>query len=211
MRFRLQSAGVLLFLFIPAVLYLFVAHPEPLVASLVGGVVLMLGHRFLALPYAERVRAAKCIWCNRWLDEGAAAERVTVADGASEVVFAACPGHAAPAHRFFVWVDRRRLPLRLGIALPLLALLVALGLAAAGRTSPLPVATDLFRLVVGITVNAAAWGPFVPAPAGSVPRAAFPLHNFSLLGVRAILWIFRLVGLWWIVSSAWGLLAAPPD
>ena len=28
MRFGLQAAGVLLFLFIPAVLYLFVAHPE---------------------------------------------------------------------------------------------------------------------------------------------------------------------------------------
>ena len=26
----------------------------------------------------------------------------------------------------------------------------------------------------------------------------FPAHNFFLLGVRNLLWIFRLVGLWWI-------------
>ena len=26
----------------------------------------------------------------------------------------------------------------------------------------------------------------------------FPVHNFFLLGVRNLLWIFRLVGIWWI-------------
>ena len=26
----------------------------------------------------------------------------------------------------------------------------------------------------------------------------FPAHNFFLLGVRNLLWIFRLVGIWWI-------------
>jgi hypothetical protein len=31
--------------------------------------------------------------------------------------------------------------------------------------------------------------------------AAFPVHNFYLLGIRAILWIFRLVGAWWIFIS----------
>jgi hypothetical protein len=27
------------------------------------------------------------------------------------------------------------------------------------------------------------------------------VHNFYLLGIRAILWVFRLVGLWWIVAA----------
>lgn len=58
---KLQATGVLLFLFIPVVLFLFVRHPEPVGASLVGGIVLMLGHRFLARPYMERSLAAKCL------------------------------------------------------------------------------------------------------------------------------------------------------
>ena len=65
--FLLQATGVLLFLFIPLVLYLFVRHPEPIAASLAAGVGLMLGHRFLARPYMVRAMPRKCVWCNRVL------------------------------------------------------------------------------------------------------------------------------------------------
>jgi hypothetical protein len=206
---RLQAAGIGLFLFIPVVLVLFVRHPEPIGASLIAGVVLMLGHRFVARPYFERVRGAKCIWCNRWLEgrEGAGEpERLEVEAGGSAVGFVACPGHAEPARRFFAWVDERRLLLRLGIGLPLVALLAALAAAAFGHGERLAEATSWFRLVIGITVNVASMGPFVPPARTGVPRAAFPLHNFSLLGVRAILWIFRLIGIWWIAAGGLELL-----
>jgi hypothetical protein len=33
----------------------------------------------------------------------------------------------------------------------------------------------------------------------------FPAHNLFLLGVRNLLWIFRLVGAWWIVRGALAL------
>jgi hypothetical protein len=203
-----QIAGILLFLFIPLVLYLFVAHPAPVAASAGAGVLLMLGHRFLARPYLERVRLRKCLWCNRWLAPGAEAATVPLRAGGGELVFAACPGHEAPAERFLGWVDRLRLPLRLGIGLPLLGLLAALFVAAAGREAPVGLATDLFRFVVGLTVNVAALGPFAgPARGPGVPphRAAFPPHNFSLLGVRAILWIFRIVGVYWLWTASGSL------
>ena len=29
----------------------------------------------------------------------------------------------------------------------------------------------------------------------------FPLHNLFLLGIRATLWVFRLVGTWWLVAG----------
>jgi hypothetical protein len=202
-----HASGLALFLFIPLVLFLFVAHPEPVAASLAAGVALMLGHRLLARPFMERVRGSRCIWCARVLGPAAAREPVAVSDGSGGVALVACPRHAPPARRLFAWLDRARLPLRLGIALPLLALLAALAAAAAGETAPLPLATDLFRLAIGVTVNVAALGPWLGAPAAAA-RAAFPLHNFTLLGARQLLWVLRLVGVWWIVAGGAGLARA---
>lgn len=193
---RVSLTGLLLFLFIPLVLFLFVRHPEPVAASLGVGAVLMVGHRRLARPYMRRVLPCKCVWCNR----------VPPADGAGTLELVAgretlqarcCPGHRDPAARFFAWLQAWRWPLRLGIFVPLLLLLAALAAAALGRGALLPDATALFKLLIGMTVNLAALGSLfgreVPAPA--VP---FPVHNFFLVGVRNLLWIFRLVGIWWI-------------
>ena len=84
-------------------------------------------------------------------------------------------------------------------------LLAALAATAAGVAVPLAAATDVFTFVVGVTVNLAAWGYLTAAPVRPA-RVAFPVHNFFLLGVRPLLWIFRLVGLWWIWKGAAGLL-----
>lgn len=67
---RLQILGLLLFLFIPLVLFLYVRHPEPVGLSLAAGVILMVGHRRLGRPYMRRALPWKCIWCNRVLPEG---------------------------------------------------------------------------------------------------------------------------------------------
>ena len=64
-RFALYATGVLLFLFIPAVLFLFVRHPAPVGLSLGGGIALIVVDRFLARPYMERVLPVKRPWCSR--------------------------------------------------------------------------------------------------------------------------------------------------
>jgi hypothetical protein len=88
----------------------------------------------------------------------------------------------------------------------LLLLLAALAAAAAGAGQPraLAASTALFQLLVGVTVSVAAWGYLlVRSPAENAPiPVPFPAHNFFLLGVRLLLWIFRLVGAWWIVRGA---------
>jgi hypothetical protein len=204
---RLTVAGVLLFLFIPLVLVLFVRHPAPVALSLVAGVVLMIGHRRLARPYMQRVLPWKCVWCNRVLPRadsaGVAAGTALLELEAGKDILSArcCTAHRDPAARFFTFLHSARWPLRIGIFVPLLLLLTALAITAAGRAVPivrLDTATALFQLAVGITVNIAALGYLLMRPGKSPIAVPFPVHNFFLLGVRTLLWIFRLVGIWWI-------------
>jgi hypothetical protein len=107
--------------------------------------------------------------------------------------------------RFFAFLHAWRWPLRLGIFVPLLFLLVALAASAAGQPAPVELATAWFKLVVGVTVNVAAFGYFAAPERDAVP-VPFPVHNFYLLGVRNLLWVFRLVGLWWIWQGIASLL-----
>jgi hypothetical protein len=202
-RFLILATGVVLFLFIPLVLVLFVRHPAPLGVSLGAGVLLMVGHRFLARPYMARVATLKCVWCNRVLagaPEGKRAGETSILElrqGDKVVEARCCAVHRQPATKFFTFLHTWRWPLRLGIFVPLLFLLTSLAAAAARQPAPVDLATAWFKLVVGITVNLAAFGYFASG-ADSRLAVPFPLHNFFLLGVRNLLWIFRLVGLWWI-------------
>lgn len=193
---RIQVTGVLLFLFIPLVLFLYVRHPEPVGASLIAGVVLMMGHRRLARPYMERALPVKCAWCNRGLP--AAGEEVLEIRSGDQILQArCCAGHREPAAKYFSFLDAWRWPLRLGIFVPLLVLLGALAWTALGREVPLDRVTAFFKLAIGVTVNVAAFG-YLLSLARSPVTVPFPAHNFFLLGVRNLLWVFRLVGIWWI-------------
>lgn len=216
----LRTLGLLLFLFIPVVLYLFTVHPEPLGLSLAAGVVLMLGHRFLARPYMERARPWKCLWCNRLLPGAKESlrdapqseqpfETVSLLTGRDGLEARCCAGHGRPTARFFTFLESLRVPLAVGIFAPLLLLLATLAAAAAGwDPAPVTPVTALFKLVIGLTVNVAAFGYLAVEPRQPA-RVPFPVHNFFLLGVGPLLWIFRGVGVWWIVRGAWTLLMGP--
>jgi hypothetical protein len=118
-----------------------------------------------------------------------------------------CPRHRDPAARLLTFLYRARLPLRVGIFVPLLLLLAALSAAALGERRWLDPAVAIFQLAVGITVNVAALGYLAARPVEPA-RPPFPAHNFFLLGIRNLLWVFRLVGLWWIVVGVSGLARA---
>jgi hypothetical protein len=192
----LQVTGVVLFLFIPLVLFLFVRHPEPVGVSLAAGVALMLGHRFLARPYMARALPVKCVWCNRVLAD-VPAGTLELRSGDKTLAARCCARHRRPAAKFFSFLSAWRWPLRLGIFVPLLFLLIALAVSAAGQPAPVSLATAWFKLVVGVTVNVAAFG-YLAASEQTPLAVPFPAHNFFLLGIRNLLWIFRLVGLWWL-------------
>jgi|GEM_PF-659459 len=208
--------GIALFLFIPVVLYLLVAQPRlaggSLGWALGAGVALMLGHRFLARPYMRWARLRKCLWCGRVPPREAVP--VLLETGKGSLQARCCARHRPPTLRFFGFTHTWRWPLRLAIFVPLLLLVATMAAAALGVASPAALAgvTDLFRLSVGLAVNLAAWGYLAHRRGGEAPsaaregtRVAFPAHNFFLLGVGPLLWIFRLVGIWWIWIGARGL------
>src|SRR5436305_3431771 len=203
-----RLTGALLFLFIPLVLFHYVQHPAPVGLSLAAGVILMLGHRRLARPYMLRVLAWKCVWCNRLLPPAGTAGTadLELLSGGGVLHARCCAAHRDPAARFFTFLNAWRWPLRLGIFVPLLLLLAALATTALGRPVPLDGATNLFRLAIGVTVNVAAWGYLLVRERAPL-AVPFPVHNFFLLGVRSLLWIFRLVGIWWIALGGAGLAA----
>ncbi len=193
--------GLLLFLFIPLVLFLLLRQPAGPGWSVAIGLAIMFGHRLLAAPWMAKFADVRCLWCGR---VGAGRTLPVVAGGREWQMTACSEPHAALAAKFFGFAFRFRIVIGLGIFVPLAWLVLASLTAAAGR-SLLPRATNalVFRVVVAATVVSASIAPFAFSPSAPEPplRSPFPLHNLFLLGVRNVLWVFRIVGAWWLIDG----------
>ena len=62
--------GVLFFLPVPLVLWLFTAAPLGVYASLGLGIVIMLSHRLYARPFALSRAGSRCLWSGAALRDG---------------------------------------------------------------------------------------------------------------------------------------------
>jgi hypothetical protein len=196
----LAVQALALFAFIPLVLFLYLRQPLGPFWSIVTGLALMFGHRFLAAPWAARHSTERCGWCGRSSPRPRHRIEVRTAGGAWNV--AACSeAHGMSAVRFFACLDRFRIPIGLGIFIPLALLIVGSLAAAAGRPFiPAALAALQFRVVVALTVIAASIGYLAVRLPDPPVRCPFPLHNLLLLGVRNTLWVFRVVGAWWLAG-----------
>ncbi len=201
---RLTIYGALLFLFIPLVLVLYLRQPLGPGVSIALGLVIMFGHRFVAAPWMERHATERCLWCGRSVAGRAnPVPALVVVSGGAERVMAACSAaHRDLVARFLTFLTRYRAPIAVGIFVPLVLLIVASLAAAAGRPFlPYTWSTWQFRMIVALTVvmvSVAYRGIGQPV---SPLRSPFPLHNFFLLGIRNTLWVFRVVGAWWLVAG----------
>jgi hypothetical protein len=194
-----RATGILLFLPVPIVLWLFTRAPLGVPVSLGLGVVLMVTHRFYARPFALRHAQERCLWCGGGSGDG---PQLEVRDPLGVVAWRACtPAHRDLVARLVTWAGAHARALKVGI-LGTLALFLPMSLLAdQGWLGPATYAdaVALFRLAIAASVLALAL-LFRGAPA-AVDRlhSPFPLHIQALIGSAAVLWLFRLVGVAWLL------------
>ena len=208
-----RGAGFLLFLPVPLVLWLFTRQPFGSWASLGLGVLLVLTHRLYARPFALSRAGRRCLWCGGPAGEGPG---IDVDEPFGRTSWRACgAAHASVLARTLGWAAERARLLAFGI-LGTLALFLALAAGAAlGQPAWLRTADAVafFRLGVALTVLPLGWlapESRPPRPRGLAPesrpgapasRLPFPVHIQALLGTLWVVWLFRLVGVGWLVAA----------
>jgi len=196
--------GLILFLPVPLVLWLFTQTPLGVAPSLGLGAVLVVTHRLYARPYARRRAEERCLWCG---GPAASGPRVRAEEPFGITAWRAC--RAAHAHRLegvLGWAGRHAGLLRLGILGTLVVFLPGALLADRGLLGPLTTADAVafFRTGVALTVLPLGWlsSPADP-PSPEAARLPFPLHIQALVGTAVVVWLFRLVGLLWLGLGLW--------
>jgi len=203
---RARLAGLLLFLPVPIVLVLFTRAPLGVLLSLVVGVALTLTHRLYARPWALARAAQRCLWCGASLSPAAsAAAEVAVEEPFGRTAWQTCrDSHTRSLRAALTWAERRAGFLKVGILGTLAVFVVWCGAVGAGwlPDSSYDDAVAFFRLGIAVTVLPLGWLAGRNSSAeGSTLRAPFPLHVPALIGLWAVLWLFRLIGLVWLVQG----------
>ena len=193
--------GVMLFLPVPIVLFLFTRAPLGIGGSLALGVALMLSHRVYARPFALARSMRRCLWCGRAAPEGPTFD---IEEPLGLTRWRACgDAHGMRAQRFLEWAGAHRRLLLIGILGTLGAFLLAAAARAAGLADGrrYPDAVNLFRLAIALTVLPlgllATRGTAADAPL----RPPFPVHIQALIGTWAVSWLFRVVGVAWLIVA----------
>jgi hypothetical protein len=197
--FGVHGMGVVLFLFIPLVLILFLRFPLGVTPSFVIALAVMFGHRLAAIPFMNRRRLQRCLWCGRTARDRAPLE---LRAGRSRMVFECCRQECVSrARRFFDFTARNALLFRAGIFLPLAWYVVSMLLVAAGWFSfSLNWNRFIFQFCIACSVVSISF-LYRSGEEVEEPSFPFPIHNLFLLGIRNTLLIFRVVGIWWIAVS----------
>lgn len=196
--------GVLLFLPVPLVLALFTRYPLGVQASLALGAALVLTHRLYARPFALARAASRCLWCAGAAGDGPTLE---LREPLGTTAWRACtPAHAERLRRTFGWAARHATFLKTGI-LGALALFLAGALASAWNATGAATPADwsaFFRVAIALSVLPLGWlAPRAAPPVDEAVSVPFPVHIQALIGTWAVLWLFRLVGVAWLVLGLW--------
>ena len=194
--------GLLLFLPVPIVLFLFTRAPLGIGGSLALGTALMLTHRAYARPFALRRASRRCLWCGRATEEGPAFD---VEEPLGNTRWRACTEpHTQRARQFLAWAGAHRRLIQIGILGTLAVFLVVAAMMAAGVADAryFPDAVNVFRLAIALTVlPLGIMATRGVEPADTPLRPPFPVHIQALIGTWAVSWLFRIVGAAWLVLA----------
>lgn len=205
---NLRSQGLLLFLFIPLVLFLFVYHPFGILASFFPAILIMFGHRFVAEPFMERTLDKRCLFCGTSIEGKGDFEQVSIELKKGAAEFGACSAkHSENIRRFASFAISNKPILAAGIFIPLIYYLMAMLAVGCGMDIKI-VDTEtfirinkiIFKGVIAVTVVLVS---FLYTRSRKDPKGVFPfpIHNLALLGIGWTLWVFRIVGIVWIAQS----------
>ncbi len=199
------AGGILFFAFIPITLILFLYLPLGHYPSLLLGIAIMFGHRIVAMPWVARRRSRRCLWCGTTRTE--TLESIPIRVGKEVQDYHACASHTAHVRRFATLAAKYRPWIALGIFFPLamylLLMLLAPVIAGGNREALHDALRHLFRGGIGLTCFIVSFAHrAMPENRGEL-SFPFPLHNLALLGIRTTLWIFRIVGAWWVGLTGW--------
>jgi hypothetical protein len=195
---KARALGVLLFLPVPLVLWLFTRMPVGPLPSLGLGILLVASHRLYARPFALARAQRRCLWCGAQAEQG---PELVVEEPLGVTRWRACRAeHAGRLGRVFGFAASHATFLRVGILGTLLLFLLAA--LAAGLDWLWPAASAdavaFFRLGIAVTVLPLGWLSAARGVASTgTARTPFPLHIQALIGTAAVLWLFRLIGLAW--------------
>lgn len=192
---KIPLLGTLLFLFIPLVLFLFLRHPFGVLISFGTAIVIMIGHRFVAIPFMNRFKNLRCFWCGR-------TSRMRVKQNVGPIEFEFCQQNCInKAKRFFDFCSRYAALLRAGIFIPLAWYVITMILTALNLIHfPEDWNHFIFQFFIALTVVSISF-LFRIGKETDTPTFPFPIHNLFLLGIQNTLIVFRLVGIWWIIVS----------
>lgn len=197
-----RLVGILLFLPVPIVLWLFTRQPLGALPSVVVGVVIMATHRLYARPFALSRAHRRCLWTGA---PASGESGVTVVEPLGTTVWATSSPEARAGVRSTLGTAHRLAPLlRVGILGTLVVLVLGAPLAAAGWLGPIrPDDTvALFQLGVALSVLPLGWwGPRALEPPKGPIAVPFPVHIPALIGMLWVVWLFRLIGLWWLAQA----------
>jgi hypothetical protein len=197
-----RLVGIVLFLPVPLVLWLFTQQPLGTLPSVVVGVVIMATHRLYARPFALSRSLRRCLWTG---GPASGDSGVTVTEPLGTTVWATSSPRARTHVRSTLGTAHRLAPLlRVGILGPLVVFIVGAPLAAAGWLGPVRSADTVALFQVGVALGVLPlgwWGPRSPEPPRGPIAVPFPVHIPALIGTLWVVWLFRVIGLWWLAQG----------
>ena len=199
-KYRVYMEGVALFLFIPLTLFIMLVFPLGILLSLLTAIALIGSHRFIARPYMMKNKEHKCLWCNM-IPEKMVHSTIIVKEGQKELTFNACQEKCQQEIiKFFSFTGNYGQWIKWCIIIPLFLYIVGSLLLLSGFYHwDIKWNKVFFKGIIAfcVIVISIVYKIKTKSKELSFP---LPIHNLLLLGIRNTLWIFRIVGVWWLYT-----------